>query len=112
MDVAIFWEFPSSRQVTSMRGLALTPESEPALRTVLVELRRDTALKLLVKAFADAREANGVELSLARARLAVDWLVRRRMSREHLRPLGRPHRTGTRGEPEGRTCSDLEVGGL
>jgi outer membrane protein OmpA-like peptidoglycan-associated protein len=122
MDVAVFWEFPSShldegprvdarspigvemrrRQqlaeaTTAFRGgtirfaagtAALTPESEPALRTVLAELQRDTGLKLLVKAFADAREANGAELSLARPRLVVDWLVRRGISRERLEPKG------------------------
>ena len=67
---------------------SLTPESDPALRTVLAELQRDTALKLLVKAFADAREANGAELSLARARRVVDWLVTRGISRERLEPRG------------------------
>jgi outer membrane protein OmpA-like peptidoglycan-associated protein len=55
---------------------------------VLAELKRDTGLKLLVKAFADAREANGAELSSARARLVVDWLVRRGISRERLEPKG------------------------
>jgi outer membrane protein OmpA-like peptidoglycan-associated protein len=67
---------------------ALTAESEPALRTVLAELQRDTALKLLVKAFTDAREANGAQLSVARARLVVDWLVTRGISRERLEPRG------------------------
>lgn len=42
----------------------------------------------LVKAFADAREANGAELSLARARLVVDWLVTRGISGERLEPRG------------------------
>ena len=122
MDVAVFWEFPSSQldegprvdarsptgvelrrrqqlaeATTAFRGgkirfaagtAELTPESEPALRTVLAELQRDTGLKLLVKAFADAREANGAELSLARARFVVDWLVRRGISRERLGPKG------------------------
>jgi outer membrane protein OmpA-like peptidoglycan-associated protein len=67
---------------------ALIPESEPALWTVLAELQRDTGLKLLVKSFADAREANGAELSLARARLLVDWLVTRGISRDRLEARG------------------------
>jgi len=67
---------------------ALTPESEPALKTVLAELQRDTDLKLLVKAFADARETNGAQLSMERARLVVDWLAARGVSRERLEPKG------------------------
>ncbi len=67
---------------------ALMPESEPALRTVLAELQRDAELKLLVKAFADAREANGDQLSWERARLVVDWLVTRGIPRERLEPRG------------------------
>jgi outer membrane protein OmpA-like peptidoglycan-associated protein len=67
---------------------ALTPESEPALRTVLDELQRDTDLKLLVKAFADAREANGAQLSMQRARGVVDWLAARGIPRERLEPKG------------------------
>ena len=67
---------------------ALTPGSEPALRNVLAELRRDPELNLLVKAFADAREANGAQLSLERARLVADWLVTRGIRRERLEPRG------------------------
>ena len=67
---------------------ALTPESEPALTTVLAELQRDAELKLLVKAFTDAREANGAQLSFERARLVVDWLVTRGIQRERLEPRG------------------------
>lgn len=67
---------------------ALTADSEPALRTVLAELQRDSELTLLVKAFADAREANGAQLSLARARQVVDWLVTRGIRRERLEPRG------------------------
>ena len=67
---------------------ALTPESEPALRSVLAELQRDRELNLLVKAFADAREANGAQLSLERARLVADWLVTRGIRRERLEPRG------------------------
>jgi outer membrane protein OmpA-like peptidoglycan-associated protein len=67
---------------------ALTPESEPALRIVLAELQRDSELKLLVKAFADARERDGPQLSLERARVVVDWLVTRGISRKRLEPRG------------------------
>jgi outer membrane protein OmpA-like peptidoglycan-associated protein len=67
---------------------ALMPESEPALTSVLAELQRDAALKLLVKAFADAQEANGAQLSWDRARLVVDWLVTRGIARERLEPRG------------------------
>jgi outer membrane protein OmpA-like peptidoglycan-associated protein len=65
-----------------------TPESEPALRTVLTELQRDTGLELLVKAFADAREANGAALSMARASRVVDWLVARGIAQERLEARG------------------------
>lgn len=96
------------------------PESEPALRTVLAELQRDAEPKLLVKAFADAREANGDQLSWERAPrggLAGDTrnsprAPRTKRLRFVSRPLGWPHRTGVRGDQEGRTRSDLEVGGL
>jgi outer membrane protein OmpA-like peptidoglycan-associated protein len=67
---------------------ALTSESEAALRSVLAELQRDRELHLLVKAFADAREANGAQLSLERARLVADWLVTRGIRRERLEPRG------------------------
>jgi outer membrane protein OmpA-like peptidoglycan-associated protein len=66
----------------------LTPESEPALDLVLAELRRDSDLKLVVKAFADAREANGAQLSLERARHVVDWLAARGIARDRLEPRG------------------------
>ena len=66
----------------------LTPGSEPALTAVLAELSRDAGLKLLVKAFADAREANGAQLSQARAAHVVDWLVTRGIARDRLEPRG------------------------
>jgi hypothetical protein len=68
---------------TPVGNLSTTP-----LMTVLTELQRDTDLKLLVKAFADAREANGAQLSAQRARLVVDWLVARGIARERLEPKG------------------------
>jgi outer membrane protein OmpA-like peptidoglycan-associated protein len=67
---------------------ALLPESEPALQTVLAELKRDPGLRLLVKAFADAAETNGTQLSGERARLVVDWLVTRGIGRDRLEPRG------------------------
>jgi outer membrane protein OmpA-like peptidoglycan-associated protein len=67
---------------------ALTPDAPAALNTVLEELRRDSGLKLLVKAFADVREANGIQLSWQRARLVVDWLASRGIARERLEPQG------------------------
>ena len=66
----------------------LTPDSEPSLNAVLAELRRDAELQLLVKAFADAREANGIQLSRERAKHVVDWLVARGIARERLEPRG------------------------
>jgi outer membrane protein OmpA-like peptidoglycan-associated protein len=67
---------------------ALTPESEPALSAVVAELRRDAGLKLLVKAFADAREANGDRISVERARTVVERLVARGIGRDRLEAKG------------------------
>jgi OOP family OmpA-OmpF porin len=53
----------------------------------VAELERDTALKLLVKGFTDAREQS-VRLSLERARAVGDWLVERGISQERLEPRG------------------------
>lgn len=66
----------------------LTPDSAPALEAVLAEMRRDVELKLLVKAFADAREANGAQLARERAAHVVQWLVERGIARERLEPRG------------------------
>jgi outer membrane protein OmpA-like peptidoglycan-associated protein len=54
---------------------SLTAESQPSLNAVLAELRRDMGLSLLVKAFVDAREANGRQLSMERARRLAAWLT-------------------------------------
>jgi outer membrane protein OmpA-like peptidoglycan-associated protein len=62
--------------------------SEPALSAIVAELERDTALKLLVKGFTDAREEDSVRLSVERARAVVDWLVERGISMERLEPRG------------------------
>lgn len=58
--------------------------SEPALSSIVAELERDTALKLLVKGFTDPREEDSVRLSVERARAVVDWLVERGISMERL----------------------------
>jgi outer membrane protein OmpA-like peptidoglycan-associated protein len=63
---------------------AITGESQPALETVLSELRRDPGLNLVVKAFTDAREARGVQLSWDRARAVVNWLTTRGVSPERV----------------------------
>jgi outer membrane protein OmpA-like peptidoglycan-associated protein len=62
--------------------------SEPALRTVLAELQREASLTLLVKAFADARETDGLQLSWQRARAVVEWLVSHGIASDRLEPLG------------------------
>jgi outer membrane protein OmpA-like peptidoglycan-associated protein len=63
---------------------SVTSESEEALRVVLAELQRDRALTLMVKAFADMREANGAHLSLERARWIVNWLSAHGIASERL----------------------------
>jgi len=63
---------------------SLSSESEAPLRTVLAELQRDPGLSLLVKAFTDAREQNGAQLSLERAKLVVNWLTARGIAPERL----------------------------
>ncbi len=54
---------------------SFTPESEPALQSILLELQRDDSLVLLVKAYADSTEANAKQLSESRARFVVKSLV-------------------------------------
>jgi outer membrane protein OmpA-like peptidoglycan-associated protein len=67
---------------------AILPASESALQTVLAEVQRDPTLTLLVKAFADARETDGVRLSWKRARAVKDWLVSRGIASDRLEPRG------------------------
>jgi outer membrane protein OmpA-like peptidoglycan-associated protein len=67
---------------------AFAPGSETALRAVLAELKRDRRLTLLVKAFADAREATPDQLSRARAQAVSDWLAARGVPRDRLAPRG------------------------
>ena len=64
--------------------VSLTSESEPALKAVLAELRRDAGLQVVVKAFADARERNADPLSRARAQLIVSWLTARGIASQRL----------------------------
>ena len=52
------------------------------------ELERDAGLNLLVKAFADAREADGLRLSEERARRVVTWLAVRGIDPNRLMPKG------------------------
>ena len=59
-----------------------------ALQAVLVELQRDPGLTLMVKAFADAREADGVALSTERARTVVAWLSGRGIKTDRLIAMG------------------------
>lgn len=56
---------------------SFTGKSQSALEAVLAALQRDAGLNLLVKAFTDARETNGLQLSLERARRVVAWLTAR-----------------------------------
>jgi outer membrane protein OmpA-like peptidoglycan-associated protein len=67
---------------------SLTAASEPALHAVLEELRRDTRLTLLVKAFTDAREADGPRLSRQRAARVVAWLTERGIEPSRLEARG------------------------
>jgi outer membrane protein OmpA-like peptidoglycan-associated protein len=62
----------------------LTADSDDALQAVLAELRRDSGLRLLVKAFTDARELGGARLSWDRARVVVEWLTAHGISSDRL----------------------------
>ena len=82
---------------------ALLSSAQAALEEVAGELERDPALELLVKAFADAREAAPDLLSTRRAHAVVEYLARRGIDARRLTPLGcgavRPLTIG-RTEPE------------
>jgi outer membrane protein OmpA-like peptidoglycan-associated protein len=84
-------------------GTALVSSAQPSLEEVAGELERDPALELLVKAFADAREAAPDMLSTRRAHAVVERLARRGIDGRRLTPLGcgaiRPITFG-RTEPE------------
>jgi outer membrane protein OmpA-like peptidoglycan-associated protein len=67
---------------------SISESSNAALDAVLAELRRDAGLELLVKAFADSREAHGSELSMERARSVVTWLTSRGINGLRLEPRG------------------------
>jgi outer membrane protein OmpA-like peptidoglycan-associated protein len=70
------------------RLAAFDADADEPLQAVLRELLRDRGLRVLVKAFADGREADADTLSLQRATLAVDWLAARGVERERLTPKG------------------------
>jgi outer membrane protein OmpA-like peptidoglycan-associated protein len=67
---------------------ALEAAAVEPVGAVLAELRRDAALRLLVKAFADGSEPDADGLSQRRARLVVDWLAARGIESERLRASG------------------------
>jgi outer membrane protein OmpA-like peptidoglycan-associated protein len=67
---------------------SLLPAAGRPLEAIRRELERDAGLKLLVKAFADAREKSPDALSAARARVVVDWLVQHGVARGRLEALG------------------------
>jgi outer membrane protein OmpA-like peptidoglycan-associated protein len=67
---------------------SLSADSKAALDSVLAELRRDARLNLVVKAFTDAREPDGPDLSLARARRVVAWLTARGVDPSRLQAKG------------------------
>ena len=66
----------------------LSPEAEKPLGEILTELRRDSALHLLVKAFADGHERDPDAISVRRANILVEWLAERGVDRNRLRPHG------------------------
>jgi outer membrane protein OmpA-like peptidoglycan-associated protein len=66
----------------------LLPGAEVPLGEVLKELGRGRELKVLVKAFADARERDLNALSAQRAAVVVNWLVQRGISADRLLPRG------------------------
>jgi outer membrane protein OmpA-like peptidoglycan-associated protein len=67
---------------------ALTTASNAALETVLAELQRDSGLRLVVKAFADAREPGGAQLSTDRAAGVKNWLTSRGIDPARLEAKG------------------------
>jgi outer membrane protein OmpA-like peptidoglycan-associated protein len=68
--------------------MAFSPDAEKPLGEVLTELRRNGALHLLVKAFADGHESDPDGLSGRRANVLVEWLAERGVARERLLPRG------------------------
>ena len=65
-----------------------TRDSAPALASIAAELRRDTSLRVTVKAFADGTEPHGEALSRGRADALVAGLVADGVARDRLTPLG------------------------
>ena len=65
-----------------------TRDSAPALAAIAAELRRDSSLRVTVKAFADGTEPEGDALSRRRADALVARLVADGVARGRLTPLG------------------------
>ena len=80
--------FRGGRIRFSANTTAFSAQSSEALNAVLAELRRDSTLNLLVKAFADTRETNRLQLSVARATAVVTWLTARGVDARRLVPIG------------------------
>ena len=70
------------------RSVEFEASAAEPLQSVLSELRRDSTLRLLVKAFADRTEFDAEALSLRRAQLVVEWLTASGVERERLIPRG------------------------
>jgi outer membrane protein OmpA-like peptidoglycan-associated protein len=68
--------------------VATTRDSAPALASIAAELRRDTGLRITVKAFADGTEPDRAALSRRRADALVAGLVADGVARDRLTPLG------------------------
>lgn len=67
---------------------AFDASSVEPLQAVLAELRRDSTLHVLAKAFADGTELDAEALSLRRAQLVVEWLAARGVERDRMTPRG------------------------
>lgn len=68
--------------------VTLTPDSEAALALIAAELRRDSSLRVTVKAFADGTEPDGERLSQNRAAALVTRLVGDGIARDRLTAMG------------------------
>ena len=68
--------FRGGRIRFQVNSAAFTAESRPALNAVAAELKRDPRLNLLITAFADGSEPDGLSLSVTRAGQVVTWLTK------------------------------------
>lgn len=69
-------------------AVTLTRDSETALAVIAAELRRDSTLRVTVKAFADGTEPDGDRLSRERAAVLVTRLVADGIARDRLTAMG------------------------